>query len=209
MFTDQFYGIAHAGHEVTLWLLIVLSIFSIAFILERFFTLKKYKSNSTKTAQRIQEALQSNNLAEIQEMSRDRETFEGRALSYGLRHAKEHGVEGLEEIFSSYALTERTKFDKYLNFLATVGSNAPFIGLLGTVFGIMDAFRELAVSQGDASAVMLGISKALVATGVGLMVAIPAVIAYNYFQRQVKTIMQSLESVKDICLVLAKTKRVN
>ncbi|MCB0357856.1 MAG: MotA/TolQ/ExbB proton channel family protein [Bdellovibrionales bacterium] len=209
MFTEQFYSIAHAGHEVTLWLLILLSIFSIAFIFERFFTLSKVKSNSLKVTQRIHEALQSNNLNEIEDLSRDRETFEGRALSYGLRHAKDNGAEGLEEIFNSYALIERPRFEKYLNFLATVGSNAPFIGLLGTVFGIMDAFRELATSQGDASAVMLGISKALVATGVGLLVAIPAVIAFNYFQKQVKLIMQSLESVKDICLALAKTKKVN
>lgn len=208
MFTEQFYSIAHAGHEVTLWLLILLSIFSVAFIFERFFTLAKVKSNSQKASLRIQEALQSNNLNEIEDISRDRETFEGRALAYGLRHAKENGAEGLEEIFNSYALIERPRFEKYLNFLATVGSNAPFIGLLGTVFGIMDAFRELAGSQGDASAVMLGISKALVATGVGLLVAIPAVIAYNHFQRQVKLIMQSLESVKYICIASAKSKKV-
>ncbi|MCB0390084.1 MAG: MotA/TolQ/ExbB proton channel family protein [Bdellovibrionales bacterium] len=209
MFTEQFYSIAHAGHEVTLWLLVILSIFSVAFIFERFFTLRKVRANSLKATQRISEALQSNNLSEIEDLSRDRETFEGRALSYGLRHAKDNGADGLEEIFNSYALIEKPNFEKYLNFLATVGSNAPFIGLLGTVFGIMDAFRELATSQGDASAVMLGISKALVATGIGLLVAIPAVIAFNYFQRQVKTIMQSLESVKDICLALAKSKKVN
>ncbi len=209
MFTDQFYGIAHLGHELTLWLLIILSIFSVAFIFERFFTLARIKADSKKATLIIQEALQSNNLGEIEDLSRNRDTFEGRALSYGLRHAKENGANGLEEIFNSYALTERPRFDKYLNFLATVGSNAPFIGLLGTVFGIMDAFRELATSQGDASAVMLGISKALVATGVGLLVAIPAVIAYNYFQRQVKSIMQSLESVRDVCIALAKTKKVN
>ncbi|MCB9027215.1 MAG: MotA/TolQ/ExbB proton channel family protein [Bdellovibrionaceae bacterium] len=207
MFTEQFYSISHAGHEVTLWILIVLSIFSVAFIFERLFTLGKVKSKSNKTSIRIQEALQSNNLSEIVDISRDRETLEGRAMAYGLRHAKENGAEGLEEIFNSYALIEKPRFEKYLNFLATVGSNAPFIGLLGTVFGIMDAFRELATSQGDASAVMLGISKALVATGLGLLVAIPAVIAYNYFQRQVKLIMQSLESVKEICLAMAKSKK--
>ncbi len=205
MLTDHFYGISHIGHEATLWTLIILSIFSVAFIFERFFKLRKISSDSKKALQRIQEALQSNNLHEIEDLSRDRETFEGRAISYGLRHIKKHGPDGLEEIFNSYALSERPQFDKHLNFLATVGSNAPFIGLLGTVFGIMDAFREMASNQGDASAVMLGISKALVATGIGLLVAIPAVIAYNYFQRQVRSTMQSLESVRDICLALAKT----
>ena len=209
MFTEQFYNIAYAGHEVTLWLLVILSLFSVTFIFERFATLTKVKNQSIKTNDRIQEALQANSLAEIEDIAKDRDTFQGRALAYGLRHAKENGAAGLEEIFNSYAQTERPRIEKYLNFLATVGSNAPFIGLLGTVFGIMDAFRELAGNQGDTSAVMLGISKALVATGVGLMVAIPAVIAYNYFQKQVRSIFQSLESVRDVCIALAKTKKVN
>ena len=71
----------------------------------------------------------------------------------------------------------------------------------------MDAFRSLALSQGDATAVMIGISKALVATAVGLLVAIPAVVAYNAFQKQVKSIFQNLEGVKDICLAYAKTHK--
>lgn len=205
MITEKFFTIAEVGHEVTLWVLIALSIFSVAFILERFFSLRKTKANSDRVAQRIRETLQSNNLSEIDELGKDRESFEGRALSYGIRHIKERGTEGLEEIFNSYAHVERGSLDRYLNFLATVGSNAPFIGLLGTVFGIMDAFRGLATSQGDAAAVMIGISKALVATAVGLMVAIPAVIAYNFFQRQVRTVMQNLESVRDLCMAYAKT----
>lgn len=204
MFTDKFFAIAHFGHEVTLWILVVLSIFSLAFILERYMSLRKVKSNSFKIQSQIKEILQSHRLNEVEDLSRDKETLEGRALSYGLRHVKENGEQGLAEIFSSYALVERPALERYLNFLATVGSNAPFIGLLGTVFGIMDAFRGLATSQGDASAVMIGISKALVATAIGLMVAIPAIIAYNYFQRQVKAALQSLESVRDLCLAFAK-----
>lgn len=205
MLTDKFFAIAELGHEATLWLLIVLSVFSIAFIFERYFTLRRARANSERAAAQVRETLQSNSLAEIEQMGRDKDTFEGRALSYALRHIKERGTDGLEEIFNSYALVERSALDRYLSFLATVGSNAPFIGLLGTVFGVMDAFRGLASNQGDPSAVMLGISKALVATAVGLMVAIPAVISYNYFQRQVRNILQNLESVRDLCLAYAKT----
>ncbi len=128
-------------------------------------------------------------------------------MSYGLRHVRERGPAGLEEIFTSYASIERPVLEKYLGFLATVGSNAPFIGLLGTVFGIMDAFRGMAQSQGDAKAVMIGISQALLATAVGLIVAIPAVIAYNYFQKQVKGILLNLDSVKDLCLAYAKSAK--
>jgi len=203
--TDKFFAIAQLGHEFTLWLLIALSIFSIAFIFERFFVLSRVLRDSAKVRVRIRELLQSNNLQELEDIAKDRTSLEGRALSYGLRHAKERGKDGLEEIFSSYTLLERPILEKHLNFLATIGSNAPFIGLLGTVFGVMDAFRELAHTTPDQPAVMLGISKALIATAVGLIVAIPAVISYNYFQRQVRGIVGSLESVKDLCVAYAKT----
>jgi len=205
MLTNKFFVIAELGHDATLWLLIGLSIMSITFIIERYISLKSIRAKSLKIGAQIKDILQSNSLEEIEEIGKDKESIEGRALSYGLRHLKQNGPEGLEEIFNTYSLGERPRLEKYLNFLATVGSNAPFIGLLGTVFGIMDAFRGLAESQGDAQAVMLGISKALVATAVGLIVAIPAVIAYNYFQRQVKQIFQNLESTKEICLAYAKT----
>lgn len=207
MLTDKFFIIAEYGHDITLWLLILLSIFSLAFILERFITLGKVKAESKKISAQISETLQSSDLSEVEQMSRDKQTLEGRALAYGMRHVKEKGSEGLEELFNSYALVEKPKLEKYLNFLATVGSNAPFIGLLGTVFGIMDAFRGLATSQGDATAVMLGISKALVATAIGLLVAIPAIIAFNFFSKQVKSVMQSLDSVRELCLAYAKSSK--
>lgn len=205
MLTDKFFAIAEAGHDVTLWVLLLLSVLSIAFIIERWRTLREYAQSSQKISDRIRETLQSNNLKQIENLSHDWDSLEGRGLSFGLRHAKENGEKGLEEIFSSYVITEKPKLEKYLNFLATVGSNAPFIGLLGTVFGIMDAFRGLATSQGDAAAVMIGISKALVATAIGLLVAIPAVIAYNAYQKKVKGILNNFESVKDLCLAYAKT----
>lgn len=204
--TEKFFAIAQMGHEITLWILIALSVLSLAFILERFFSLSRVAKISRKSTFRLREVLASNDLAELENMGKEKETLEGRALSYGLRHAREKGAEGLEEIFSAYASMERPALERYLNFLATVGSNAPFIGLLGTVFGIMDAFRGLATSQGDAAAVMIGISKALVATAVGLFVAIPAVIAYNYFQKQVRGVLTNLDGVKDLCVVYAKTQ---
>lgn len=204
--TANFFAIAQVAHEVTLWLLVVLSILSLAFILERFFTLGKLRRDSEKVGLRLREIMQTNNLKDLEEIAKDRDTVEGRALSYGLRHVREKGLNGLEEIFSSHAALERPHLERYLGFLATVGSNAPFIGLLGTVFGIMDAFRTLGLdTSGDPKAVMTGISEALVATAVGLMVAIPAVIAYNYFQKRVKGILMNLTGVKDLCLAYAKS----
>ncbi len=206
MLTDKFFVIAEIGHETTLWLLISLSVLSIAFILERFIYLRRVRAHSQRVSIRMREVLQSHSLKELEDLSKDRESVEGRALSYGLRHVRDSGPQGLEEIFNAYASLERPLLERYLNFLATVGSNAPFIGLLGTVFGIMDAFRGLAVSQGDASVVMIGISKALIATAIGLVVAIPAVISFNYFQKQVRGILSSLDSVRDLCVAYSKSE---
>jgi biopolymer transport protein ExbB len=205
MLTEKFFVIAQVGHEATLWILILLSIFSVAFIIERVFALSSVQKKSSAVAHKIEETLRNNSLKDIEDIARDKDSLEGRALSYGLRHVKEHGTHGLEEIFNSFAQVERPALERRLNFLATVGSNAPFIGLLGTVFGIMDAFRGLATSSGEIQAVLMGISQALVATATGLLVAIPAVIAYNFLQKRVRQIMQSLESTRDLCVAYAKT----
>ena len=83
-------------------------------------------------------------------------------------------------------------------FLATVGSTSPYIGLFGTVWGIMNSFRSLAtVQQASLSIVAPGISEALIATAMGLFAAIPAVIAYNRFSAQVEIIMNRLEAFTD------------
>ena len=102
---------------------------------------------------------------------------------------------------------ERPALERALSFLATIGNNAPFIGLFGTVLGIMKAFNDLSVADAASNkAVMSGIAEALVSTAVGLVVAIPAVMAFNYFQKQVKKVLLSVESVKELCISYAKTK---
>lgn len=207
MLTERLFTIAQGGAEIILWTLLTLSVISIGLILERWFTLRQVSQKSSRIGLRMREALQGNNLDELEELSKDRDSLEGRALAYGLRHVKENGTNGLSEVFNSYALMERPVLERSLNFLATVGSNAPFIGLLGTVLGIMKAFQDLSQNASSGNeAVMLGIAEALVATAVGLVVAIPAVIAYNSFSKQVKRSLQSLETVRELCLAYAKTK---
>ena len=186
MLTEKIFSVAQAGAEGILWLLILLSILSLGMIFERFFTLKKIRTQSENIRQKMMDSLQSNDLKQVEDLSKERETLEGRALNYGMRHISQSGSKGLSEIFNTFALLEKPLLERNLNFLATVGSNAPFIGLLGTVLEIMKAISAIGTNQGDMSQVIVGIAGALVATAVGLMVAIPAVIAYNYFQKQVK-----------------------
>jgi biopolymer transport protein ExbB len=98
----------------------------------------------------------------------------------------------VEQVIASTVARERPQYERFLSFLGTLGNNAPFIGLFGTVLGIIKAFNDLGASGGKGGAmqqtVMAGISEALVATAVGLAVAIPAVVAFNVFNRQLKTL---------------------
>ncbi len=207
MLTEKLFAISQGGAEIILWFLLFISIASIGLILERWYTLGQVSSRSEKTKDRIREALVANNLEDLEEISKDRDSLEGRALSYGLRYVKDSGTQGLGEIFNSFALIEKPNLERSLNFLATIGSNAPFLGLLGTVLGIMKAFRDLSQNTGSGNeAVMLGIAEALVSTAVGLVVAIPAVVAYNHFQKKVKTIFQSIETCRELCMAYAKRK---
>jgi len=196
MLTERLFSLAQGGAEGILWILLALSIVSIGLILERWMTLRQVTSRSKRIRARMKEALGANNFDELEDIAKDRDSLEGRALSYGLRYTKESGIDGLSEVFTSYALLERPALERSLNFLATVGSNAPFIGLLGTVLGIMKAFRDLSQNASSGNeAVMLGIAEALVATAVGLVVAIPAVIAYNYFLIRIRNTAFRLDSV--------------
>jgi biopolymer transport protein ExbB/TolQ len=113
-----------------------------------------------------------------------------------------NGPQACSEAMLSTKSRMRSALDANLSVLATIGSNAPFIGLLGTVLGIIKAAHELnaAAGQGNPGAVMSGVFEALVATAVGLFVAIPAVVAYNLFQRRVRTRLAQADSLAHLVL---------
>lgn len=210
MLTDKIFGVAQNGAEGVLWLLILLSVISVTIMIERYWTLRAYKNQSDKIKTQLVETLRAGTLSDLEDISKDRETFDGRVLSYFFKYVKENGADGVEEVLNSHILFEKQKMEKSLNFLATLGANAPFIGLLGTVLGIMKAFNDLGVTQGisqsSGASIMTGIAEALVATAVGLFVAIPAVVAFNYFQKQVRYIIQNLEGLKEVCIAYSKKK---
>ena len=208
MLIDKFFVLSQGSAEILLVLLLLTSVLSIGMIIERFITLRSVYKKNTEFRAKAQDLLQSQSLDELEDLAKNKDSLPGRALSYGLRHAKTEGVEGLSEVFNSFLMIEKPKLERNLNFLATVGSNAPFIGLLGTVLGIMKAFSDLAQAGGSGNeAVMAGIAHALVATAVGLFVAIPAVIGYNYFQKMVRQSLQSIDVARELCVAYAKSKR--
>jgi biopolymer transport protein TolQ len=112
-----------------------------------------------------------------------------------LGQTKKIALENLTRTLNRATLNEIENLESSINILASIGSTAPFIGLFGTVWGIMDSFQNIG-STGSANLAIVapGISEALIATAAGLVVAIPAVLAYNYFVGKIKTINSEMES---------------
>jgi biopolymer transport protein ExbB len=107
---------------------------------------------------------------------------------------------------ASATVLQRMRLERRLTFLGTLGNNAPFVGLLGTVIGIVQAFHQLeqrGLGGSASSEVMGAIAEALVATAIGLAVAIPAVAAFNYFQRRIKTTLGNAEALEHLVLSYA------
>lgn len=207
MFAEKIFAIAHYADQVVLIVLLIMSVVSIAMIFERFMSLKKIAAESERIRARLRIALQTNSVQDFEDIAKDPTSLEGRAASHALKHLKAHGEKGFEEVFNTFILTEKPELEKFLPVLATISSNAPFIGLLGTVLGIMKAFNDLAqATDAGQQTVMAGISIALVATAAGLFVAIPASMFFNYFTRKVRSILSSIDSVKELGLAYSKTK---
>ncbi len=105
------------------------------------------------------------------------------------------GIDNIARALRRATTSEITRLDKYLTFLATTGSTAPFIGLFGTVWGIMTAFKGIGETGSASLAVVApGIAEALVATAIGLVAAIPAVMGYNHFQNKIKVLIAEMDN---------------
>ena len=207
MLSEKIFVLAKYADQAVLLILAIMSVVSVGMIFERYLALSKVANNSASIRNKIKSFLAQNNLDGFEDLAKDTQSLEGRAAAHAFKHIKDNGTQGFEEVYNTFVLSEKPELEKYLSVLATIASNAPFIGLLGTVLGIMKAFNDLALaSEAGQQTVMAGISVALIATAAGLFVAIPAGIFYNYYTRKVKTLMTSLESVKELGLAYAKTK---
>lgn len=172
---ERIFAIAHYVDQGVLYLLLALCFFSIFMIFERFSYLKKKVKHSKIRQKELKAILESQDYARLEKLTTDLNEVEDRAIHLSLEHYKKYNKSGVDEIFKYVEQSEKPKYEKFLGFLATVGSNGPYIGLFGTVLGIMKAFNDMsATSGGGGGSVMSGISSALIATAAGLMVAIPA-----------------------------------
>lgn len=205
---ETLFKIAEASAHSILYLMGILSVVSVAIMIERYFALKKISRESRGIAVGFRSVIETQDLDQIGKLSEASSSLEARALGYGLGYVKKHGANGLDELFDSYKAVEKPGLEKNLNVLGTIASNAPYVGLLGTVMGIMKAFNDLANSPGQGNeVVMAGIAHALVSTAIGLAVAIPAVVAFNYFQKKVGLVLSNIDAARDLCLVYTKSRK--
>jgi biopolymer transport protein ExbB/TolQ len=192
--------------EWVLWVLIALSLASVAIMAERVVFYRKHAVDSSAVRAKLTALLAAGDMQGAADYLATFDSLETNTVLFGLRDYA-RGPEAVEDLLAAAARKERARYELRLNFLATIASNAPFVGLFGTVLGIIRAFKDLSGNIAEAStAVMAGIAEALVATAVGLLVAIPAVVAFNLLKAKVKhiaddanlltaTLLASLKSV--------------
>lgn len=183
-------------------LLLLLSVYSISIILERFFKLRSTISLSRKLMAYCHHPLRSENYQKVEDACRKEVVKNTPAAALILRLVQERNrpQAELEKIADSVIDWEVTKLQRRLTILGTLGSITPFIGLFGTVIGVMHAFKDLAANtatSAGASVVAAGIAEALVNTAAGLFVAVPAVIAYNYYLSKTNYFAKELENIAD------------
>jgi len=185
--------------------LLIMSVYSIAIIVERYLTYTAAKKQSREFAPRVAQALRNNRIEEAISISdKHRKSHLAMVVSSGLQefraHEKSSDISG-DEIDASKRALQRAiaiktaEFNRGLSGLATIGSTAPFIGLFGTVFGIINAFRKMGnVDQSGIAIVASGISEALFTTALGLVLAVPAVWIFNYFTGKVDGFVVEMEN---------------
>jgi len=172
-----------AGSRWVLWLLILLSLAAIAVMLDRIWFFLQERPPRDRLAAAIRAMREGSAASALTKLTGAR-SMEAAVVRVCLSHAAD-GPAAVEDHRAAAIETERLRYEKRLAFLGTLGNNAPFIGLFGTVLGVIDATAHL--TGNHSSQVMSGISEALISTAVGLLVALPAVAAFNYFQRILKT----------------------
>jgi biopolymer transport protein ExbB len=196
----------HAGAAWVLWVLFGLSVVSIAIMLDRWRVFWLQRDDFPALVRTIHYALAERNFEAARKRLVASPSVEAAVALAGMEQWESGGA-AMGEAMAAAAGLQRARLEKRLLFLGTVGNNAPFVGLLGTVIGVVGAFGELAgSSMADASAglaperVMSAIAEALVATAAGLVVAIPAVAVFNYFQGMLATALANADTLGHVLL---------
>ena len=198
--TEIFLNFALLGAEWVMYILILCSIVNLAFILERFFIFFRLRSHADVFLSELSEKFKAKVPSqEILEWCKGKKGLEASVVKKGLQCEGE-ALSVAENHMKAAIISAKSYMSKRLTILGTLGNNTPFIGLFGTIIGIIQAFHALSKNDEGGATVMAAISAALVATAVALMVAIPAVMAYNFFTKLIKTKISTAEETMSLVL---------
>jgi len=205
MLGKLFLGFSLLGAEWVLYLLILLSIFSVTLLFERSFFYKAAQKGIEEFRRSLRAAVNSGDYDKALQIAKARSAGQAQekpdlesAMAVALLSERRGTPEILNELAQDHVIRAKVKWERSLSLLATIGNNAPFVGLFGTVLGIIKAFNDLSQQNGGAgvSGVTAGVADALVATAVGILVAIPAVVGFNLFQRRTRSALAESEALK-------------
>ena len=188
------------------WVLAIMSVYSLTIMIQKWWGLRKAQQETRKFAPEFSQFLEEDNLTEAIKLAEGyKKSHVARVLGGALSEIKPLILDGsvtVADINSAERAVERemlmtiVQLKRGLGVLATVGATAPFVGLLGTTMGIVNAFTGMAASgSGGLSAISAGVAEALITTAFGLLVAIPAVWAYNYFQTKIDNLTAEMTYV--------------
>ena len=207
---DKLLDIAGVGGTVVLVLLLALSVISVGIILERVVYFRRRRIDAVALARDVLARLADGDRVALAQRLRGLRGIEAEVLHDAMAWY-DAGPEAFAEILNKGLADRRKQLESGLVFLGTLGNNAPFVGLFGTVLGIIVAFRELssaaasvAGGSGNMNNVMSGIAEALVSTAVGILVAVPAVIFFNIFQKKTVTIEDNVGALGNAVVAVMK-----
>ena len=200
-------GFAMLGATWVMWVLVGLSIGGLAVALDRLIYLVRSSDNFRKLKADLLAFLRAGDVQGARARLATSRSVEAKIAAAGLADP-EDGAASAEERIAGASQTAKIRMERRLAFLGTLGSNAPFIGLLGTVIGIIRAFHELNDAAGKVTAgLMAEVGEALVATAIGIMVAIPSIAVFNAYQRVIKTRIARAESLGREVMAYLKSDR--
>ena len=199
--------VALLGSAWVLYLLFGLSIFSIGIMIERYIFFRTRRDDTDKLGDDLVARLRHGDIRGADQMLAQSPSVEAAVVRPTLEWL-DGGPGAVEEVLDAEMKKKRRELERGMTPMGTIGNNAPFVGLLGTVIGVIDAFHLLGQGQNkDAMQnVMAGISEALVATGVGLFVALPAVVAYNLIGKKINDIESNVGIIAKQLLAFLKAQ---
>ena len=207
MLSEQFVAFAQLGAEWVLWLLIFLSVLSVGIMIDRALWFRARDVDTERFTRELRGAFERNELDRIEQKYKDDPAVPVQVALRGIAE-REQGPEAVAEAMQGERVRWRNAGDRHLIVLGTLGNNVPFVGLFGTVLGVINAFENLRQKTAQAEDRTLDlIAEALAATAFGLLVAIPAVVAFNYFTRRMRVLLGSADEAAHTVMSLVHGER--